>query len=432
MSLDFQILAQSFSGRVLNTIAEGLALAGLSWLALRLSGAATAVARFAVWFSTLIVVAAMPFLMRNGSAGVLHVTSFELSSSWAWYFFITWAAIASVLLARLALSVRHMWKVRAQCTEIDSDQRPQLIETITRCCGRRKVRLVISDSVRVPTALGFFRPAVVLPAWTLDQLSPEELNSVLLHELAHLRRFDDWTNLAQKILKAIFFFHPAVWFIESRLALEREIACDDFVLQQTANAGSYAASLISLAEKALGHNASIGRALVLAQNALGRVKQMSLRVAEILRPKQPASKPWRQIVAAGSVLAVALIATPYAPEMVSFHSEALGNSAIAQPAAIAFHVPAIRASFRTPVQATRAAKRVPAIVPAKAKLRHVRDPKLVLTKAKAGQPIEPTLLLFRSSDLDRFGSPAWSFAIWRVTYESNGTTHVETIVMSSI
>ena len=98
------------------------------------------------------------------------------------------------------------------------------------------MKFLVSDDVRVPTALGFFRPAVVLPSWTLRDLSPDELKVIVLHELAHLRRWDDWTNLAQKFVKAIFFFHPAVWWIDSRLALEREIACDDMVLEQTANA----------------------------------------------------------------------------------------------------------------------------------------------------------------------------------------------------
>ena len=72
---------------------------------------------------------------------------------------------------------------------------------------------------------------------------------ILLHENAHLRRWDQWTNLAQKIVTALFFFHPAVWWIENRLTLEREMACDDIVLAQTASPRDYASFLISFAEK---------------------------------------------------------------------------------------------------------------------------------------------------------------------------------------
>jgi beta-lactamase regulating signal transducer with metallopeptidase domain len=433
MILDFQTLAQVFSGRVLNTMAEGLALVGLSWLALRLSRMSGAVTRFAVWFSTLTAVTIMPFLVRNESPVIPHRTGVVLSSSWANGLFLAWLGIAGLLVIRLCISLWHVHALRRQCNPADS---PELVEKIARHANGRSIRLLISDEVRVPTALGFLKPAIVLPRWTLEQLSSEELNAVLLHELAHLRRYDDWTNLAQKILKAVFFFHPAVWFIENRLALEREMACDDFVLRHATNAGSYAASLISLAEKALGQNTRLRRSFALAQNALGRVKQMSLRIAEILRPKRSPAKPWGIFVGAASVLAVALLATPYAPKVVSFHGPASGYSAATtaiRQSEIRLSVPAIRASLRVPVGGSSSArKRITAVVPAKAKSRHFANSKLVLTKAQVKQPAQPKLLLFRSTDLDGFGSPMWSFAVWRVTYESNGTTHIETIVMSSI
>jgi hypothetical protein len=141
-------------------------------------------------------------------------------------------------------------------------------------------------------------------------------------------------------------------------------------------------------------------------------------------------------VGAASVLAVALLATPYAPKVVSFHGPASGYSAATtaiRQSEIRLSVPAIRASLKAPVGGSSSArKRITAVVPAKAKSRHFANSKLVLTKAQVKQPAQPKLLLFRSTNLDDFGSPMWSFAVWRVTYESNGTTHIETIVVSSI
>ncbi len=102
----------------------------------------------------------------------------------------------------------------------------------------RPVKLCVSDRLRVPTAIGFTKPLVVIPSWTMEELSAAELNPILLHELAHLRRRDDWTNLVQKILGALLFFHPAVWWIEKKLALEREMACDDLVLASTTSSAS--------------------------------------------------------------------------------------------------------------------------------------------------------------------------------------------------
>ena len=121
------------------------------------------------------------------------------------------------------------------------------------------------------------KPLVVIPSWAMRELSAAELNTILLHELAHLRRWDDWTNLAQKVLGALLFFHPAVWWIEKKLALEREMACDDLVLAQDCESRAYAECLVSLAEKSL-----LRRGFALAQAAVGRMRHMSFRVAQIL------------------------------------------------------------------------------------------------------------------------------------------------------
>ncbi|PYY08222.1 MAG: hypothetical protein DMG61_24105, partial [Acidobacteria bacterium] len=141
--------------------------------------------------------------------------------------------------------------------------------------SKRPVAVCVSVRLRVPTAIGFFQPRVVLPSWIMQELSVTELNTILLHELAHLKRWDDWTNLIQKILGALFFFHPAVWWIEKKLSLEREIACDDIVLEQMVSPRTYAECLISLAEKSF-----LRRGLLLAQAAVAGVRQFSIRVTQ--------------------------------------------------------------------------------------------------------------------------------------------------------
>jgi hypothetical protein len=111
----------------------------------------------------------------------------------------------------------------------------------------------------------------------MRELSPAELNQILLHELAHFRRWDDWTNLAQQIMKAMFFFHPAVWWIDAKIATEREIACDDAVIAETRRPRAYAECLAHLAEKSF-----VRRSVGLAQAALGHVRQTSARIAQVL------------------------------------------------------------------------------------------------------------------------------------------------------
>jgi beta-lactamase regulating signal transducer with metallopeptidase domain len=339
MALDFQSVAQIVASRGLNRVIEGLLLAGLSWGVLRVFGgrssspssAVSSTTRFAVWFSTLLVIAGVPLLGRSSSplvASKLRVPELMLSSAWAMGLFAAWAVTSGGLLIRLGFSLWHVYRLRRECWEIDGESlastvEAMLAEMFQQSPRIRRVQLLASDDLRVPTALGFFRPAVVLPAWALRDFSADELKGIVLHELAHLRRWDDWTNLAQKFVKALFFFHPAVWWIDSRLALEREIACDDMVLEQTANARTYAASLVSVAERVVAEKMRMGRALALAQSALGRVREVSLRVAQILDPERPrTTRGWRPALAMIGTLAVVTVgAVPYAPELISFQGK---------------------------------------------------------------------------------------------------------------
>ena len=156
---------------------------------------------------------------------------------------------------------------------------------------------------------------IVLPAWALRELSPSELNVVLLHEFAHLRRGDAWTNLVQKIVRAVLPFHPAVWWIDGRLSLEREMACDDQVLAETANPRGYAQCLIALLEKSAAR-----RGWAMAQAAVHRVGEASQRIVQILDVSRPNGKrvwkPALGLVATFSLLCLAVV--PRAPRFVAF------------------------------------------------------------------------------------------------------------------
>jgi hypothetical protein len=156
---------------------------------------------------------------------------------------------------------------------------------------------------------------IVIPAWALGELSTEELKVVLLHESAHLERWDDWTNLTQKVLRALFFFHPVVWWLESKLALEREMACDDLVVAATSSPRAYAECLVSLAEKSSGR-----RSFALAQAAVNRMKHTSLRIRQILDGKHcGATAVWKPAVGLAAAAAMAcLLFVNDAPKLVGF------------------------------------------------------------------------------------------------------------------
>jgi len=253
MTSSLQVMAQLCADRVLNSIPAGLLIATCAWLLLKLVGRQNSGTRFAIWFSALLAVVAVPFvpaLSKGGTASPGLRPEITMPGSWAVVILAGWALIAALAAARVALGCcRLRWLRRNSVAITTSDLHPALRETVARIKTNRSVAICTSPEVRVPTAIGFFKPIILIPEWALQELSAEELKVVLLHEFAHLRRWDDWTNLAQKMVRVIFFFHPAVWWIERRLSLEREMACDDLVLSETENPHAYAECLVALAEK---------------------------------------------------------------------------------------------------------------------------------------------------------------------------------------
>jgi beta-lactamase regulating signal transducer with metallopeptidase domain len=314
-------LARMSAESLLNCMLEGVAIGLFAWILLRIVGRRNSSTRFAVWFFALIAIAALPVLSvaassaRVGSAG----SAITVPSSWALVIFSVWATIAGIALFRVGVGLWQLRKLRASCTPIDATTLdPVVQETLRSFQSVRHVTLCQSASLRVPTAIGFVKPVVVLPVWTLQELSTAELNSILIHELTHLRRRDDWTNLTQQILKALLFFHPAVWWIENKLALEREMACDDAVLAETANPRGYAQCLISVAEKSF-----MRRGVALAQAAVNRVRQTSLRVTQILDVNRSSAIPvWKPAVYSLAAFFIAcLVSLSQAPELISFKDQ---------------------------------------------------------------------------------------------------------------
>ena len=104
---------------------------------------------------------------------------------------------------------------------------------------KRTVVLLQSGKVQAPSAIGFLKPAILLPLGLLTRLSPEQVEAILLHELAHIRRSDYFANLLLHVTEAIFFFNPGVRWIAALIRREREACCDDIVLVGTPDRNNY-------------------------------------------------------------------------------------------------------------------------------------------------------------------------------------------------
>lgn len=142
---------------------------------------------------------------------------------------------------------------------------------------RRPALLRVSSAIAGPLTVGALRALVLLPITALTSLSPEELEVVFAHELAHVRRADFLWNLMQTLAETLFFFHPAVWWISGRIRHERELCCDDLALQICPNPIVYAHALYRLEE----HRSREWR-LAMALDGHQSAQTLRMRIARIL------------------------------------------------------------------------------------------------------------------------------------------------------
>jgi beta-lactamase regulating signal transducer with metallopeptidase domain len=110
----------------------------------------------------------------------------------------------------------------------------------------RPIRVLQSAAVQVPTVAGWLRPVILLPASALTGLTPWQLDALLAHELAHVRRLDYVVNLIQSVIETLLFYHPAVWWVSRTIREEREHCCDDLAVRLCGDAHLYATALLGM------------------------------------------------------------------------------------------------------------------------------------------------------------------------------------------
>ena len=158
-----------------------------------------------------------------------------------------WLAGVLVLSARLAWG----WIATRRLGAMGTRPAPvACVEALERLAARlrvsRPVRVLESAVLQVPAVLGLVRPVILVPASALTGLTPLQLDALLAHELAHVRRYDYLVNLIQSVIETLLFYHPAVWWISWRVRQEREHCCDDLAVAACGDAHFYAAALLGM------------------------------------------------------------------------------------------------------------------------------------------------------------------------------------------
>jgi ankyrin repeat protein/beta-lactamase regulating signal transducer with metallopeptidase domain len=158
-----------------------------------------------------------------------------------------WLLGVLVLACRPALGLYTVGRLRRVGVSPASDELNNIVARISGRMGlRRSVIIVQSALAVIPMVVGALRPMLLLPASTLTNLSPRQLEAVLAHELAHVRRHDYLVNLLQTLVETMLFYHPAVWWVSGQVRTERENCCDDLAISIVGDRAGYAEMLLVL------------------------------------------------------------------------------------------------------------------------------------------------------------------------------------------
>ena len=195
---------------------------------------------------------------------------------------ILWLVGAALLIGRILIGYGIVWRLRRQApVQHDGPLFDALRQARRTLDYYPKVEVATSPSINSPMALGILRPIIVFPADLVEKLSADKLALVLMHELAHVRRWDNLTMLLHRLVSAVLFFHPAVWLCGRMLRREAEQACDDLVVCATGRSEAYARGLAHVAERAAHFNPLMRR--IPTMNAFAATESdLALRIRRAL------------------------------------------------------------------------------------------------------------------------------------------------------
>ena len=337
MSAALSHAALAVAAAAFDSLWEGALIVAAVWAALRLLPNAGAATRYGIWLCALAAIVMTPVLTvafadrsfapiaepaaSRDQSGVsaapiapaahVHAVTAPLASAPATAMVIAEPALSVPHKPRItispvvALAVALIWVLmavwRGVLLVLDLRALAAIRHDARTLTGAHEFPILLSDSVQVPLAAGFVRPAIILPSALVEQLDAGAVETIVVHEVAHLRRYDVWTNAFARIAQAFVALNPAAWFVMRRLATEREIACDDWVVARTGSGDAFARTLAALATRAR------LRAPLAAPSAVGSRHSVVVRIERLLdaRPRRLRLSP---PALGGSLMLLALIA----------------------------------------------------------------------------------------------------------------------------
>ncbi|MTB51185.1 M56 family metallopeptidase [Lewinella sp. W8] len=263
-------LVDALGWTILHSLWQASLLAGILWAVSRIPRGVSARTRYRLAFGTLLgqfvwslitffglyepVVAvayesAPPAFYLFAEAPMEAATPAAADTSLLFWVVIVWIVGAMIGALRLCWSFGRVRRMQRRARMAVPPEFAELVQVLAnRLDLRASFRLGISDRISGPALVGHLRPMLLFPVAVINQLSLEEAEVVILHELAHLKRKDHWWNLLQCLLEVIFYYHPVIWWIGARIREEREHCCDDLVIGAGSDQITYAKTLLFFAQ----------------------------------------------------------------------------------------------------------------------------------------------------------------------------------------
>lgn len=266
--MELQILFNALSKAIMISLVQGLIIYIFVKMALSFFTTLTASQRYRILYSALMIMfGSFVYTLANTYAGlqrdlsrysdlVIAGPGFTASEpakvEWSVSEIVGWLYLAGIAAHLIYIfgGIYQIQRLRRSAFR-DSVWEYRLAELKDRLNIRAQVSLRLSPKMLVPFTAGCLRPVIVLPIAMINQLSPAQVEAILLHELAHIKRADYFFNVIQKFIESALFFNPFMWILSREIRIEREFSCDDLVMGEKQDPLLYAHALLRVAESNL-------------------------------------------------------------------------------------------------------------------------------------------------------------------------------------
>jgi len=339
---------------------QGLAIAWITAGAVRAMPRLNAATRHAVWWLALAAVLAIPAAhgLATISTGTPSAPDLTVALDAAGVLMLPaipdgvvacavaiWAMTAAVGLLRIARSYRALRRLKRASSPFDRSREGRLpLWVAARDGGHRAAELRPSDWMTGACALGLGRPVILVSRSVAEAINDESLDAIVMHEQAHLDRYDDWSQLVLAVVGSLAGLHPAVRFLARRMDVDREAACDDRVVSRTGATRRYASSLLAAAAASSPKAGGVAFAAGVP-TATTTASALRVRIGRLLDPRRDRGARLASATSLVSVTALALavvMSTQLAPAVMFLEAVAIRVPAAAAPVIEVRRAPAPR------------------------------------------------------------------------------------------